>query len=118
MVLQIWYSHSRWHMVGGGGGPAAAAAVLIKARAALPDCLMLLFAAAELEETRGESETARGLYEEQVQVPPPFLPIPPPPPPSPPAPSNPIASLTHRRFVENCRESMVAHIVSSRQGVL
>lgn len=54
--------------MGGGGGPAAAVAVLGKARIVLPDCLMLLFAAAELEESRGEIETARGLYEEKVQV--------------------------------------------------
>ena len=52
----------------GGGGPAMAAAVLNKARAALPDCLMLHFAAAELEETRGEIDAAHSIFEELVQV--------------------------------------------------
>ena len=64
----MWYGHVRWHSVEGGGGPAMAAAVLTKARAALPDCLLLHFAAAELEESRGENDAARGIFEELVQV--------------------------------------------------
>ena len=66
--LQVWYSHSRWHAVEGGGGPTMAAAVLTKARGLLPDCLMLHFAASELEESRGEADSARSIFEEQVQV--------------------------------------------------
>lgn len=54
--------------MGGGGGPALAAAVLTKARNLLPDCLVLHFAAAELEESRGETDAARSIFEEQVQV--------------------------------------------------
>lgn len=67
-MLQVWYSHSRWHAVEGGGGPAAASAVLSKARGLLPDCLLLHFAAAELDESRGELDSARSIFEEQVQV--------------------------------------------------
>ena len=73
---QIWYSHSKWHAVEGGGGPAAAAAVLTKARATLPECSMLHFAAAELEEARGEVDAARAVFEEQVQALPPAAPEP------------------------------------------
>ena len=68
MPGQVWYGHSRWHAAEGGSGPAAAAAVLTKARNLLPDCLMLHFAAAELEESRGETDAARAIFEEQVQV--------------------------------------------------
>ena len=75
-AAQIWYSHSKWHAVEGGGGPAAAAAVLTKARATLPECAMLHFAAAELEEARGEVDAARAVFEEQVQALPPAAPQP------------------------------------------
>lgn len=68
VVLQIWYSHSRWHAKEGGGGPSAAASILSKAREALPDCAMLRFAAADLEESRGEIDNARAMYEELVAV--------------------------------------------------
>ena len=66
--MQIWYSHAHWHAIEGGGGPAAAAQVLSKGRLVLPDCSMLHFAAADLEESRGELDNARGLYEELVGV--------------------------------------------------
>lgn len=65
---EVWYSHSRWHAVEGGGGPATALAVLSKARSMLPRCALLQFAAAELEEARGETDNARALYEEQVDA--------------------------------------------------
>ncbi len=68
LLMQVWYSHVRWHSVEGGGGPAMAAAVLNKARAALPDCLVLHFAAAELEESRGEIDASRSIFEELVQA--------------------------------------------------
>lgn len=58
----------RWHSLEGGGGPAMAVTVLNKARTALPDCLMLHFAAAELEESRGEVDAARSIFEELVEV--------------------------------------------------
>lgn len=66
--MQIWHGLSRWHASESGLGVVAASAVLVRARAAMPDCTMLHFAAAELEEGRGNIEAARTLYEEMVQV--------------------------------------------------
>lgn len=66
--LQLWFGLSRWHASEAGGGAAAAAGVLNKARKALPECSILHFAAAELEEARGDLDAARNMYEEQVMV--------------------------------------------------
>ena len=64
----MWYGLSQWHCSEAGNGAAAAAAVLKKACRVLPDCSLLYYAAAELQESRGEIEAARSLYEERVEV--------------------------------------------------
>ncbi|KAK9838494.1 hypothetical protein WJX81_002771 [Elliptochloris bilobata] len=60
---EVWYDFARWHSAEGGSGPAAAAAVLARARQTLPSCLMLHFAAAELEEERGDADAVRAVFE-------------------------------------------------------
>jgi hypothetical protein len=54
----VWYDYSRWHGESG-TGPNAAAAVLERAAEALPDCLMLHFALADLREAAGKGEEAK-----------------------------------------------------------
>lgn len=66
--LQVWYGLSQWHCSEAGNGAAAAASVLKKACRGLPECSLLHYAAAELQESRGETEAARSLYEERVEA--------------------------------------------------
>jgi hypothetical protein len=54
----VWYDYARWH-ADSGGGVAAAAACLLRAVAALPDCLLLHFARADLEEAQGNTQAAK-----------------------------------------------------------
>ncbi|KAK9824661.1 hypothetical protein WJX72_012141 [[Myrmecia] bisecta] len=63
---EIWYGYARWHQLGPGGGIMAAKAVFSRARKALPACVMLHFAAADMEEVRGEVGAATAVYEELV----------------------------------------------------
>ncbi|CAL8466443.1 g5979 [Coccomyxa elongata] len=62
----VWLEFSRWHAAEGGSGPAAAASVLSQGRKALPSCLLLHFAAADLEDSRGGTDAARRVYEDLV----------------------------------------------------
>eukprot|EP00775_Hariotina_reticulata_P002070 gene2070-2390_t len=63
---EVWYDYARWH-ADSGGGVAAAAACLLRAVAALPDCLLLHFALADLEEAQGNIQAAKDVYESLVK---------------------------------------------------
>ncbi|EIE19849.1 Suf-domain-containing protein, partial [Coccomyxa subellipsoidea C-169] len=63
---EVWLEFARWQAAEGGSGPAAAASVLGQGRKALFSCLLLHFAAADLEESRGSTEAARRVYEDLV----------------------------------------------------
>lgn len=55
---EMWYDFARWH-ADAGGGPEQATAILTKALQALPGCLMLHFALADMEEAQGQIERAK-----------------------------------------------------------
>ena len=58
MSFQVWYDAARWHAESG-TGPQAAVAVLSKAAIALPSCLLLHFAWADMEEAQGNLQQAK-----------------------------------------------------------
>jgi hypothetical protein len=57
-VHQVWYDYARWH-ADAGSGVAQATACLVRAVAALPNCLLLHFALADLQEAQGHTDAAR-----------------------------------------------------------
>lgn len=57
----IWYEYATWHARH--GSPDTAVQVFVRAISALPDCDVLHFAYAELEETRGRIPEAKAVYE-------------------------------------------------------
>jgi hypothetical protein len=57
-VSQVWYDYARWH-ADAGSGVAQATACLVRAVAALPSCLLLHFALADLQEAQGHTDAAR-----------------------------------------------------------
>lgn len=54
----MWYDYARWH-ADAGSGVAQATACLVRAVAALPNCLLLHFALADLQEAQGQTDAAR-----------------------------------------------------------
>jgi Tfp pilus assembly protein PilF len=56
--LQVWYDYARWQ-ADSGGGVAQAAACLQRAVHALPNCLLLFFALADLHEAQGDVAAAK-----------------------------------------------------------
>jgi hypothetical protein len=58
LLHQVWYDYARWH-ADAGSGVAQATACLVRAVAALPNCLLLHFALADLQEAQGQTEAAR-----------------------------------------------------------
>ncbi len=57
-MVQVWYDYARWH-ADSGGGPQQATAVLARAVGAMPSCLLLHFAMADMEEAQGQTERAK-----------------------------------------------------------
>lgn len=53
----MWYDYARWH-ADAGDGVASATTTLLRAVAALPNCLLLHFALADLEEAQGNRAAA------------------------------------------------------------
>ncbi|CAD7699774.1 unnamed protein product [Ostreobium quekettii] len=62
---EIWNDYARFHIAG--GGTLSAVKVLDRARTCLPNCLMLHFALADVEESEGHIEKAKDVYEELVR---------------------------------------------------
>jgi hypothetical protein len=58
MPLQVWYDYARWQ-ADTGGGVAQATACLQRAVHALPNCLLLFFALADLFEAQGDVAAAK-----------------------------------------------------------
>ncbi|DBB09204.1 TPA: hypothetical protein ACH3X3_007796 [Trebouxia sp. C0006] len=58
----VWLEHADWHMQGETSSPHLALQTLKKARQALPSCLLLHFAAADLQEAGGDIDAARHVY--------------------------------------------------------
>jgi len=58
----VWLEYAAWHQSEGRADDAVA--VLARARDAVPACAVVRFAAADLEESRGNVEAAREVYEE------------------------------------------------------
>lgn len=58
MCLQVWYDYARWQ-ADSGGGVAQATACLQRAVHALPNCLLLFFALADLHEAQGDVAAAK-----------------------------------------------------------
>lgn len=54
----MWYDYARWH-ADAGDGVASATSTLLRAVAALPNCLLLHFALADLEEAQGNTAAAK-----------------------------------------------------------
>ncbi|KAL3133211.1 hypothetical protein ABBQ38_007099 [Trebouxia sp. C0009 RCD-2024] len=65
----VWLEQAEWRMQGEMGSPHLALQVLKKARQVLPGCLLLHFAAADLQESQGDVEAARQVYQDLL----PFL---------------------------------------------
>ncbi|WIA36938.1 hypothetical protein OEZ86_008179 [Tetradesmus obliquus] len=63
---EVWYDYARWH-ADAGSGVAQATACLVRAVAALPNCLLLHFALADLQEAQGHTDAAREVYESLVK---------------------------------------------------
>jgi hypothetical protein len=57
-LLQVWYDYARWQ-ADSGGGVAQTTACLQRAVHALPDCLLLFFALADLHEAQGDVAAAK-----------------------------------------------------------
>lgn len=58
LPLQVWYDYARWQ-ADTGGGVAQATACLQRAVHALPNCLLLFFALADLFEAQGDVAAAK-----------------------------------------------------------
>jgi hypothetical protein len=56
--VQVWYDYARWQ-ADTGGGVAQATACLQRAVHALPNCLLLFFALADLSEAQGDVAAAK-----------------------------------------------------------
>ena len=57
-LRQVWYDYARWQ-ADSGGGVAQATACLQRAVHALPNCLLLFFALADLHEAQGDIAAAK-----------------------------------------------------------
>ncbi|DBA97394.1 hypothetical protein WJX77_004704 [Trebouxia sp. C0004] len=60
----VWLEHADWHMQGETSSPHLALQTLKKARQVLPSCLLLHFAAADLQEAGGDIDASRQVYQE------------------------------------------------------
>lgn len=60
----VWLEQADWRMQGEGGSPQLALQILKKARQVLPGCLLLHFAAADLQEGQGDIDAARHVYQD------------------------------------------------------
>eukprot|EP00879_Flechtneria_rotunda_P025212 GHRR01026781.1.p1 GENE.GHRR01026781.1~~GHRR01026781.1.p1 ORF type:complete len:542 (+),score=148.52 GHRR01026781.1:427-2052(+) len=63
---EVWYDYARWQAESG-KGVEQATLCLVRAVAALPDCLLLHFALADLEEAQGNTAAAKEVYEALVK---------------------------------------------------
>lgn len=63
---EYWLEYAHWHE--SEGRPDDAAEVLQRAREALPHCSLLTFAAADLEESRGDGEACKKIYEDVLDA--------------------------------------------------
>ena len=65
----VWLDYASWHAHGKGNGNESAVSVLNRGREALPVAVVLHFTAADLEESSGNVERARVIYEELISAP-------------------------------------------------
>lgn len=65
--VQVWYDYARWQ-ADSGGGVAQATACLQRAVHALPNCLLLFFALADLHEAQGDSAAAKQVRQSGMET--------------------------------------------------
>lgn len=59
----IWAGYADWHLQGESPNPSRALSILNNARQVLPTCLLLHFAAADIEEAQGNIEAAQQVFQ-------------------------------------------------------